>query len=90
MKIWKTQLHVTAQQSVLVPQGTEFVSVGAQNDSPVAWFACDPDANLVRRQIFMVATGRDIPGSNEQLHFIGTITLSGHVVLHVFEEKKRT
>jgi hypothetical protein len=76
MRIWKYPLNVEARQLVYMPGGARPISVGVQNEFPVVWAQVDPKA--------AVTPGEDFDAGG--LEFIGTVTIRGWYVAHIFEE----
>jgi hypothetical protein len=84
--IHKTSL-VPGANTLFVPAGTKFLSVGNQNNKPVIWyqFPTKNKLNFSKMTIVQcIMTGQDYD-LRPLTKFIGTVLLDdGHFVLHVF------
>lgn len=91
MKIWKQKLKVTDVQKILVPEGTEILSIAVQNGEICIWekvpsnFFWSPEAMFEERLIDIFGTGN--PMEDYEGRFIGTVQLNGFV-WHVFERAR--
>ena len=83
MVIWKYELEMTDQQSIIVPGGASFLSVANQRGKLCLWaLIFDLSQPRVSRQIEIVGTGN--PMSSGRRVFIGTVIVEPFV-WHVFE-----
>lgn len=84
-RIFKSKLEAESRQLVTLPKGAEFISVGVQNEFPVVWALVDGDeTETEQRVIRLVTTGEDFDASG--CTHIGTVTIQGWFVGHVFEQ----
>lgn len=82
--IWKSILHPTDVQEVMVPDGAEFLCAREQFDQICVWYRCDPSAPLSPRTLAIVGTGHPTPGIDGQ--YLGTVSLTGgQFIFHVFD-----
>ncbi len=82
--IWKTILSAVDKQTISVPQGARFLTVGAQGSDICLWFLCNPDNAPENRAIRIYGTGHEVPETPGE--YIGTALLfDGTLVLHAFE-----
>lgn len=80
--IWKSILGPEEIQSIGMPEGAKMLCAHQQDRNICIWYQCDPDANMVKRQIIVVGTGwRDIAEG----HYVGTAFISNGLVFHVFD-----
>lgn len=80
--IWKATLQPKDIQSIMVPDGAEFLCAREQFDHICVWYRCDPQARLVERVLAIVGTGHPAP---EDGRYLGTASLSGgQLMFHVF------
>lgn len=80
--IWKYELSVTDEQSVMMPAGAKFLSVDRQGDWLCLWALVDPNKGKVRRGLGIVGTGNPCP--YERAQFVGTVQ-APPFVWHVFD-----
>lgn len=83
--IWKYELEITDIQTIHVPDGHCFLSVGKQNGTLCLWIGVeipkdDPDsdmkAGLVPVRILIVGTGNPVSDEHvEAADFIGTVMM---------------
>lgn len=84
-EIWKQQLKVVDEQSVVMPVGAKVLHVGLQYEQPTMWFLCDPEAQKQTRTVFVVGTGHPLPDQVTERDHIGTVLMSGgSLVWHYF------
>jgi hypothetical protein len=82
--IYKYHLGVTPGRVVVkMPFEAKPLSVGVQDDSVVVWAEVDTDELLGGKVFELIMTGQEMPNEND-FDFIGTVTLHGWYVLHVF------
>jgi hypothetical protein len=73
--IWKFKMKIDDTQVILMPKGTEILSIGLQNNEPVIWALVnskEPDKEP--KQFEMFGTGHSVPcdiGIDRK--FLGTI-----------------
>lgn len=59
MVVWKSQVSGNATTMLLVPRGTELLTVQYQNKTPTLWYLVDPDEpKKSTARITSVGTGR--------------------------------
>lgn len=80
-QIWKYELDVTDDQYVPMPKGAKPLSVGVQGITPVMWAEVDPNAPTVKVHVRILATGEQIPDTEQQaaMQFVGTFQVGGFV-----------
>lgn len=80
--IWKYEIPVADDFSLLMPAGAEVLTVQVQNDKPMLWCIVDPDLPQDLRWFKMHGTGHPI---EEVRDYIATFQMhGGALVLHVF------
>lgn len=84
--IWKYQLEITDQATLLMPQGAQILCVQVQRNEVCLWALVEPDNNNEPRDIRIYGTGHPVEDA-QQLTYVGTFQLhDGALVFHVFEE----
>jgi len=86
MQIWKYPLEVTDVQDLLMPEGSEILSVQVQLATACIWAMGDEHNLRVPRRIRIYGTGHPMQGPFGR--FIGTFQIhhaDSHLVFHVFE-----
>ena len=92
--IWKFPLNITDEQIVVMPKGSDLLSVQVQYGTPNLWALINnPCAPNESRRIFTLGTGH--PAPNDLGTYLGTYQTNGSaLVLHVFDslekEKERS
>ncbi len=86
MKIFKYTVPVSDDDTVMMPQGADVLSVQTQNGVPVMWAVVDEKAKpLVPHRFYVRGTGHNM-GTAIGHRFIGTFQLSGgSLVFHLFD-----
>ena len=85
MKIFKYQLEITDEQTVLMPIGANILSLQLQNGIPCVWALVDEISGDEERTFFTYGTGNPIdPFSKSERKFLGTYQLNNGLVFHVF------
>ncbi len=90
--VWKFPLGLWNEESIIVPEGSVFRSVGMQRSKLCVWVEVSTDATLAKcsRTIYVCGTGHLIP-EGDAIKFIGTaIDHDLNLVWHVYasdEEK---
>lgn len=90
--VWKFELR---PWSIFIdmPKGARLLSVGVQGAPPVEtavlWALCDPSAPLVSRLVAAHPTGPTLPPALAGAEFVGTVTVEGGIVLHIFDGGER-
>lgn len=85
MKIFKYVLKYGTQK-IEVPSDFTILSCGIQNDVPVIWGECSPDAPRIRRVFKVIFTGETLDRALETYrHFIGTVQNSQEIVYHIYQ-----
>ena len=85
--IYKYQLKVQDSQELMLPIGTEILSVCEQYNSIVLYAIVNKDEKIEHKyQVKIFGTGHDIqPDLNDEDIFLGTVSLSGgRLMFHVF------
>lgn len=82
MIIWKYELQLTDRQTVVMPIGSEILSVDNQRGSLCLWAMADPEQPEQNRNIEIIGTGN--PMLDGRREFIGTVVMNPFV-WHVFE-----
>jgi hypothetical protein len=84
--IWKFKLQTTDEQQILMPKGSEILTVQIQDGEPCIWAMInEPNAEAEKRYIEVFGTGNPIL-SHGPRKYIGTYQLrGGALVFHVFE-----
>ena len=81
--IWKYELVIADNQSILMPEYAVVLAANAQDEKPVIWVEVDPGTPLKLRHIEIFGTGHPIDNSNR--FYIGTVFI-GNFVWHVYEK----
>lgn len=84
--IWKFKLQTTDEQKILMPKGSEILTVQIQDGEPCLWAMIeDSNSETEKRYIEVFGTGNPIV-SHGPRNYIGTYQLrGGELVFHVFE-----
>lgn len=81
--IWKFKLNVVDKESVVIPQGAQFLDAQMQGGVLTLWAVVDPHANIAKKTVYVRGTGHDMP--EEDVEHIGTVQERAHaLVWHVF------
>lgn len=89
--IWKFPLETTDLQTIVMPEGAEFLTLQVQAGEPALWALVDDEAPKQQRTFATYGTGRPVRDmakrqAGEQQTYIGTYQLdAGALVWHVFE-----
>jgi hypothetical protein len=88
MTIWKFPVSITDHFDLMMPVGSQILSVQTQGvQGPQLWALVDPDAPKVSRGFRVIGTGNPIDDEPERLKFIDTFQLHNlGLVFHVFEK----
>jgi hypothetical protein len=82
--IWKYQIEITDEQSVMMPEGAEILTAQIQGRLPFVWAIVNPTAPEKKRTIEVIPTGMTFPDASRR--YIGTVqTAEGRLVWHIFE-----
>lgn len=82
--IWKTVLEPEAVQEIEVPAGADFLCAREQRNDICIWFRCNPDAQKIKRTIYLVGTGHAAPHPMDT-RYLGSASLqNGNFIYHVF------
>jgi hypothetical protein len=87
--IWKYELAVVERQEILMPVGSQVLSVAEQRGAIYLWVLVERNARVRDKPyVFnLFGTGHALPEDDIERTFIGTVQqLSGALVWHVFEE----
>lgn len=87
MKIFKYQLAIVDDQTVVMPSRSKVLSVQFQSGNLCMWALVDPKSETATRDIRIIGTGNQIDDSRTVGDFIGTVQ-QGRFVLHVFDTTK--
>lgn len=83
-KVLKFPLKITDDQTVVMPEGSQILTVQTQHDTVTIWALCPETLKKQPRRIEIFGTGHPIPNGNRT--YLGTaITQGGSLVWHVFE-----
>ena len=83
--IWKFQLPIEDETSVLMPNGARILSVQMQHGIACIWVLVNPERSNVRRHFAWRGTGHPATGL-EEVAFVGTVQASsGSLVFHLFD-----
>lgn len=89
MRIWKWQIEVIDQQTVMMPAGAKLLDVQVQGDECCVWALCDPDAEKEPRHLAIYGTGNPMP--DEVGEYVATFQMyDGALVFHAFEVASRS
>lgn len=81
--IWKFQLGLTANQTLMMPKDAKILCAQTQNDIPQLWALVESDNTEEERFIEIYGTGHKVL---EKRKYISTIQLEGgSFIYHVFE-----
>jgi len=77
--------------TLIMPEGAEILSVGAQGEEAVMWVHVDTDKEEEKRHFMVFDTGHPLP-RDKVLEYVGTIQfmqgVSAGLVFHAFEVVK--
>ncbi len=83
--IHKLRLDVVNYQSVVLPEGSEILTVQIQKGTPCIWYKVKDTINSESRGILMYTTGKYV--DKVEGKYIGSFQLyDGEFVAHVFED----
>ena len=84
--IWKYKLETTDEQIIIMPEGSEILTLQVQDDDPYIWVFVPITENVTEKRYFKIyGTGNPII-SNSPHKYIGTYQLRGGLlVFHVYE-----
>lgn len=83
--VHKYQVQMSAEFTVALPSGAEFLSVQVQHGEPQMWFRVDTDSPQRLQQFCVAGTGHPIAPELSRLPHLGTFQLSdGALVFHLF------
>lgn len=82
--IHKFPLEIVDTQFVFMPGVSRILSVQVQHGRPCLWAEVDPSKPKIRRMIFIVGTGHELPKGYKT--FVGTVQqLDGRLVWHIYD-----
>lgn len=85
-RIWKYILQITDKQPVLMPNGSEILSVSEQDGNLCIWAMGDVSKEKDERWIEIIGTGNPIYcDMGVDRKFVGTAVMGSGLVWHVFE-----
>ncbi len=84
--IWKFPLEVTYTQDILVPKGSDFLTVQVQKGIPCLWVLCNPEETIRDTlKVFIFGTGHPIFDNASIGSYVATFQLDdGEFMGHVF------
>ena len=82
--IWKYEINITDEQTIMMPKGSRTLSFQLQNGIPCIWAVVEPNVEKEKRKFFIAGTGNPFPCEINAM-FIGTIQNNGFV-WHLFEQ----
>ena len=83
-RILKYELSIEDEQTILLPDNAELLTVQVQRGVPCLWARVDTAELNVRRKIITHGTGHIVPDTTGR--YVGTYQLdSGSLVFHVFD-----
>lgn len=86
--IWKYELVATQKQTLMIPEGAEFLYIDVQHEIPQIWMLLNPLAPQMPKTFITIGTGHPI--SDKLGRYLGTYMLQdGFLVFHVFEGEER-
>ena len=86
-KVFKYRIDITDFQTVMIPEGAQFLHLGLQSDYVCIWALIDPDKRSIPYKIQCVGTGHIV--EPEYTVYLGTILMyDGNLVFHFFTEQK--
>lgn len=90
--IWKFPLEVTGSQKILMPVGSQILSVQFQGEQLCLWALCQPvDSGATKRLKTITIAGTGNPVPDGQMRFIDTVqqkvlgSIGATYVWHIFE-----
>lgn len=84
--IFKYPLQLREEQTILLPEGAEILSIQLQDDIPTLWTMLDRGGKeAVNHRIRMVGTGWAFEAKG-RLKFLSTVQTRDGLVFHFFEE----
>lgn len=84
VRIWKWEIEVTDQQTLMMPAKAKLLDVKMQGDSCCIWALCDEKAENEPRHLAIYGTGNPMPG--EPGEYVATFQMhGGSLVFHAFE-----
>ena len=82
--VWKFTIDPFDTVDITMPEGSQILTLGVQNQEVQMWARVDPDARPVTRRIAIAGTGHtriDMDGP-----YLGTVQLlGGSLVFHAFD-----
>ena len=85
MTIWKYELEITDEQTLVMPQGAKFLSAQNQNEKACLWAMVEPSNAKEVRRLHLFGTGHPVPADASMEH-LGTFPLKGgELIFHLFE-----
>ena len=83
-EIWKYTLQEQKETILDIPVGAVILTVQQQKEKPVLWALVDPEGPKEPRKFRLVATGERFDA--RWMTYIGTFTMHGWFVAHLFEK----
>jgi hypothetical protein len=86
--VWKFQIPMPDENGrsfVEIPEGSELLSVGIQDDRLVLWALTDSLSAPHIHRILVANTGMSIAEFPSTARFLGTVTTSNGIVWHVWD-----
>ena len=83
--IYKYVIEAASRQQVLMPRGSEVLTVQVQDRKPCLWVLVDTEQPMEMREFFLFGTGEEITEGEFVGAYIGTFQLDGgSLVFHLF------
>lgn len=84
MRIWKWEIEVTDEQTLMMPSGAKLLDVQMQAGKCCVWALCDQNAEKKPRHLAIYGTGNFMP--DDPGEYIATFQMhGGSLVFHAFE-----
>ena len=83
--IWKYQLEITDEQSLMMPEGAKILTAQIQQETLCLWALVDPIIPKQLRKIEIIGTGNPIYDLERK--YISTVQMAaGKLIFHLFEK----
>lgn len=83
MVVWKYELNVTGEQTLMLPVGAKLLSIKEQGDKIFLWALVDEENDIYPITIAIVGTGHDC-WCHDWEYFDTVMTHGGVLVWHIF------
>lgn len=85
--IYKYPIKIDDTFEIIMPAGSEVLTIQLQNGEPYIWVLVDPDKDSIPHTFYMLGTGHLRKGLRKE-NYIGTFQLAdGRLVFHLFHKK---